>query len=132
AICSYALLTRLFPGRVGHYDPLAVYRLSTPVGYWNGLGITAVLGVLLALGFAVRARRALGCVAAALALLVLLPTLYFTYSRGSWIALAVAVAVALVLDRRRLGLAAGIAVLAPAPAAAVWLASRSHALTRQS
>src|SRR5712691_3781713 len=79
---AYALATRLFPGRVGSYDPLAVYRLSTPIGYWNGLGITAVIGALIALGFALRARRLLGCVPAAASLLVLLPTLYFTYSRG--------------------------------------------------
>ena len=48
AICLYALATRLLPGHVGHYDPLAVYRLNTPVGYWNGLGIVAAMGALLA------------------------------------------------------------------------------------
>jgi hypothetical protein len=132
AVCLYALTTRLFPGHVGHYDPLAVYRLNTPVGYWNGLGIVAAMGALLAFGFALRAHTTVGSALAGLALPVLLLTLYFTYSRGSWVALAAGLVVLLVLDPRRLSTAAGFALLAPAPALTVWLASRSHALTRQS
>src|SRR5262249_26669507 len=65
-------------------------------------------------------------------LLVLLPTLYFTYSRGSWIALGAGIATAIILDRHRIQLATGILALAPAPALAIWLSSRSHALTGQS
>jgi hypothetical protein len=132
AVCLYAVTTRLFPGHVGHYDPLAVYRLNTPVGYWNGLGIVAAMGALLAIGFALRAHTTVGSALAGLALPALLLTLYFTYSRGSWVALAVGLVVLLVLDPRRLSTAAGFALLAPAPALTVWLASRSHALTRQS
>jgi O-Antigen ligase len=132
AVCTYALATRLFPGRIGHYDPLAVYRLNTPVGYWNGLGIVAALGALLALGLALHARSTLGNALAGLTLPVLLLTLYFTYSRGAWIALAAGLALLLAIDPHRLSIAAGIAVLAPAPVLAVWVASRSHALTRQS
>jgi hypothetical protein len=45
AISVYALATRLFPDRLGYYDPIAGYRLSAP------LGIFAVIGILLALGF---------------------------------------------------------------------------------
>ncbi len=132
AVCAYALATRLFPGRVGHYDPLAVYRLNTPVGYWNGLGIVAAIGVLLALGLALHARSTLRSALAGLTVPVLLLTLYFTYSRGAWIALAAGLAVLLVIDSHRLSIAAGIVVLAPAPVLVVWVASRSHALTRQS
>jgi hypothetical protein len=132
AVCVYALATRLFPGRVGHYDPLAVYRLNTPVGYWNGLGLVAVLGVLIALGLALRSRSASGSALAALTAPLLLVTLYFTYSRGAWGALAVGLAVLIALDPRRLSTTAGIVALAPAPALGVLLASRSHALTRQS
>jgi len=132
AVCAYALATRLFPGRVGHYDPLAVYRLNTPVGYWNGLGLVAVLGVLIALGFALRSRGTLGRALAGLTVPVLLLTLYFTYSRGAWGALAFGLAVLIALDPRRLSTTAGLVALAPAPALAVWVASRSHALTRQS
>jgi hypothetical protein len=125
-VSGYALATRLFPGRVGTYDPLAVYRLNTPVGYWNGLGILAVLGALVALGFALRSNHWYGCALASASLLVLLPTLYFTYSRGSWLALGAGLAVALALDRRRLELATGLIALAPAPEHAIWLATRSH------
>ena len=132
AVCAYALATRLFPGRIGHYDPLAVYRLNTPVGYWNGLGLVAALGALLALGLALRSRSAVGSALAGLTLPVLLLTLYFTFSRGSWVALVAGLAVAIAVDPRRLSTAAGIVGLAPAPALAVWLATRSHALTRQS
>jgi hypothetical protein len=128
---GYALATRLFPGRLGTHDTLAAYRLFRPVGYWNGLGITMVIGVLVALGFALRARRPLASALAGASLLVLLPTLYFTYSRGSWIALGAGIATALILDRRRIELATGILALAPVPALAIWPASRSHALTRQ-
>lgn len=130
-ICLYALLTRLFPSRVGTFDPLAGYRLNTPVGYWNGLGITAVLGALLATGFALRAQRRGVAALAAASLLVLLPTLYFTYGRGAWLALGFGLVAALLLDPRRLELATGLIVLGSLPALAVLLASRSHALTRQ-
>jgi hypothetical protein len=131
-VCAYALATRLFPGGVGHYDPLALYRLNTPVGYWNGLALVAALGALLALGFALRSRTVLGSALAGLTLPVLLATLYFTYSRGAWGALAVGLAVLIALDPRRLSTTAGLIALTPAPAVTVWLASQSHALTRQS
>jgi hypothetical protein len=130
-VAGYALATRLFPGRgVGH-DPLAAYRLFKPIGYWNGLGITSVMGALVALGFALRARSLVGSALAAASLLVLLPTLYLTFSRGSWIALGVGLAAAIAVDRRRVELVTGVLVLAPLPALAIWLVSRSHALTRQ-
>jgi hypothetical protein len=132
AICLYALGTRLLPGHVGHYDPLAVYRLNTPVGYWNGLGIVAAMGALIAIGFALRAHTRAASALAGIALPVLLLTLYFTYSRGSWVGLAAGLLLLLALDPRRLSTAAGLVLLAPAPALLVWLSSRSHALTRQS
>jgi hypothetical protein len=129
-VCTYALATRLFPERLGVFDPIAGYRLSEPLGYWNALGIFACLGALLALGFAARADSvAVRCVAAA-SLLVLLPTLYFTFSRASWIALGVGLASAILLDPRRLQLTAAALALAPAPALGVVLAFRSDALTR--
>ena len=84
--CAYALATRLFPGRIGSYDSLAVYRLSTPIGYWNGLGVFAAIGAVVALGFAARGTRPVTRALAAASLLVLVPTLYFTFSRGAWLA----------------------------------------------
>jgi hypothetical protein len=129
-ICTYALATRLFPERLGVFDPIAGYRLSEPLGYWNALGIFACLGALLALGFAARADAvAVRCVAAA-SLLVLIPTVYFTFSRASWIALAVGLAGAIALDPRRLQLIMWTLALGLAPAIGVAVAFRSDALTR--
>jgi O-antigen ligase len=61
----------------------ATRRLAAPLGYSNGLGLFAAIGILLALGLALRFRRPI----LAAPLLVLGPTLYFTYSRGAWLAL---------------------------------------------
>ena len=87
-VSLYALGTRLFPGHVGGaYDPSSGYQLAEPIGYWNALGLLTALAILLALGFAAHghiATRAL----AAVALVVLLPTLYFSFSRGALVALA--------------------------------------------
>jgi O-Antigen ligase len=129
-ICSYALATRLFPERLGVFDPIAGYRLSEPLGYWNALGIFACLGAVLALGFAARADSvAVRCVAAA-SLVVLIPTVYFPFSRASWIALGVGLAGTIALDPRRLQFVTSTLALAFAPAIGVAVAFRSEALTR--
>jgi O-antigen ligase len=128
-ICSYSLATRVFPAAVGRFDASGIYRLSTPLGYWNSLGLFAVIGSLLALGFVARGRTLAARGAAAAALVVLAPTIFFTFSRGSWLALGIALVFMLALDPRRLQSSVALAVAAPAPAAAVLLASRAHALT---
>src|ERR671930_207801 len=128
--CAYGLATRLFPNRIGSFDPIAVDRLEAPIGYTNALGIFAVMGVLLALGFAARGRvpaaRALG----AAALAILLPTIYFTFSRGAWVALGLGLVVVIAYERRRLQLVTGFALASAAPALSVAIASRSDALAR--
>jgi MFS family permease len=131
AASGYGLATRLFPDRLGVFDPVAGYRLSEPVGYWNGLGIFAAIGVVLAVGFAARARTpAVRAVAGAVPV-VLLPTIYFTFGRGPWIALGLAVVAAVTLDPRRLQLL-GVLVVVGAPAAlAVLAASRYEALRHE-
>jgi len=58
--------------------------------------------------------------------------LYFTYSRGGWIALFVGIAIAIALDTRRLQLITTALVLAPWSITAVAVASASSALTHQS
>jgi hypothetical protein len=81
--CTYALLTRLFPERLGLIDPIAGYRLSEPIGYWNALGVFAAMGAILALGFTgLRGREPRSGPRRGL-LLVLIPTIYFTFSRGA-------------------------------------------------
>jgi hypothetical protein len=128
-ITLFSLLTRLVPNRIGVYDQAAVYRLAEPIGYWNGLGIFAVIGTLIAFGFAARAHTLWAGGASAGAMVVLLPTLYFTFGRAAWIALAAGLVFAAVIDPRRLQLLAALLVLAPLPAVAVLLASRESGLT---
>lgn len=128
-ISTFSLLTRLLPDRLGVHDRTSVYRLAQPIGYWNGLAIFAGMGAILSLGFALRARSvALRAVCAAL-MVVLLPTVYFTFGRAAWIALGVGVVAAIAIDPRRLELLAGLLVLAPLPLLAVLFASHRHGLT---
>jgi hypothetical protein len=131
AVSAYGLATRLFPERLGVFDPVAVYRLSEPIGYWNALGIFAAIGTLLAVGFAARGRTYAVRALSGASLVILLPTLYFTFGRGPWIALGCGLLALVALDPRRLQLMTALIVLAPAPALAIWSASRSTALTRQ-
>ena len=125
--CLYGLATRLFPERLGVTDVVAGYRLSAPVGYWNGLGLLAAVAAMLALGLAVDGP-ALARAAAAASLPLLAATLYFTFSRGAWVALAAAVIAAAGLSQRRLAFASALLVQAPPAAAAVWLAYRARPL----
>jgi O-Antigen ligase len=128
-IALFGLLTRLLPDRIGVYDPEAVYRLAQPIGYWNGLGIFAAMGALLALGFAARARTLVVRAVCAGALVLLLPTVYFTFGRAAWIALGVGLVVAVAVDPRRLQLLAALLALTPLPAVGVAVASRQSGLT---
>lgn len=126
----YALATRLFPGHVGGaYDPSSGYQLAEPIGYWNALGLLCALALLLATALTAHARRLATRALAASALVVLLPALYFTFSRGALAALVAAAALQVVLDPRRARLVA-VALVTGAPAAlGVLYASRFHALT---
>jgi hypothetical protein len=125
----YALLTRLLPERLGYIDPVAGYRLAQPIGYWNGLGLFAAIGLILAFGFAARGRNVALRACAAASMVPLACTLYFTFSRGAWIALGAGVVAAIVLDRRRLQLITTLVLFAPGSAIAVWRGSRSAPLT---
>jgi hypothetical protein len=129
-VCLYALLTRLFSERLGAVDVIAGNRLSEPIGYWNALGVFAAAGALLALGMAARARRPVLRALAGASLVVLVPTLYFTFSRGAWIALGAGVLAAVALDPRRLQLVTAILLVGSWAALGVWVGSRSAALTR--
>jgi hypothetical protein len=130
AIAAFSLATRLLPDRVGVFDATTVYRLAHPIGYWNGLAIFTGIGALIAMGFAGRARSIVVRAACAAALVLLLPTFYFTFGRGAWLALAAGVIVAVAIDPRRLQLLASLLALAPMPALAVLAASREPGLTR--
>ena len=129
AVCLDALAGRLFPERFGEWDPISVYRLSEPVGYWNALGVLAAFGLLLSLSLVARSGILVVRLVAAASTVPLALTLYFTFSRGAWLALLAGLVVTLVLDPRRLQLVVTILAVAPWPALAVWIASRSGPLT---
>jgi O-Antigen ligase len=129
ALACYALASRLFPDRIGTFDSVAAYRLSTPIGYWNALGLLCALGVLVAVGLAASTSSPARAAFAAAPVPILLTTLYFTFSRGSFIALGIGLVVAIALDPRRIRLTA-TALTAGVPAALGVLAcSRSVPLT---
>ena len=131
AVACYALATRLFPDRFETFDPITEYRLSEPVGYWNGLGIFCTVGVLIAIGFVAEAKSATARAFAAASTVIMALALYFTYSRGAWLALAAGLVATLVVSPRRLRLVViGLAVALPATLA-VGIASRSEALTNR-
>jgi hypothetical protein len=116
-VCGYGLGQWLFgsPETPLVDDPQVAQRLADPIGYANGLGILAAMGLLLAAGLAARAGRDHATLAAA-AVPLLATTLYFTYSRGAWLALGAGLAFGIALGPGRLQLAA-TALLLAVPAA---------------
>jgi hypothetical protein len=130
-ISAYGLATRLFPERVGAFDSVAGYRLFTPIGYWNALGLFAAIGVLLALGVAARGAGPAARALAAASLPLLACTLYFTFSRGAWLALAAGLIGLLLVSRRRLALVVAVVATGLPAVVAVWVASRSFGLTHK-
>jgi hypothetical protein len=129
ALACYALASRLFPDRIGTFDSVAGYRLSTPIGYWNALGLLCALAVLLAVGLAASTSSPARAAFAAAPVPLLLTTLYFTFSRGSWIALGIGLVVALALDPHRVRLTATALTVGVPAALGVLAGSRSVPLT---
>jgi hypothetical protein len=128
-VATYALCTRCWPSRFSVVTGVAGYRLARPIGYWNGLGILSSVGVVLAIGFLsgrgpMRIRAVAGAVCVPLVL-----TLYFTFSRGAWVALGFGLLVALAAARARLRLLAWTALAAVAPAIGVVVAAHLKSLS---
>ena len=129
-LAAYGLATRLFPGHVGGAYHPSGYQLTEPIGYANALAILSVAGILLCLGFAAHGSRP-ARVAAAMSLVVLLPTLYFTVSRGATGALVAGVATLAIVERDRRRLLVCSAPLAAPAVLAVLILSWFPALTTQ-
>jgi hypothetical protein len=128
-LCVAGLATRLVPDRWGVIDTFAGNRLSQPIGYWNALGLLAGIGVLLALGLAAHADSRWWRALASASVPPLVTTLYFTYSRGAWVAFLIGLLALVVFDRRHLLVLLAAAAAAPFAAIAVWKAATSPALT---
>lgn len=94
------LWRRLLPEAADAVPP--GYRLDHPLTYWNAFGALAAMTAVLGLGLAsdhrehaiVRGAAAGGSVLAGVAM-------YFTLSRGAWLALAVGILALLIMSRRR-------------------------------
>jgi hypothetical protein len=131
-VVAYGLATRLFPDTFGFDDdPFNAYRLAEPLGYWNSFGLLATMGLICAVGVVAHARTARAAIFSAAALPLLSVALYFTFSRGSWVALGFGLVASVALDPRRASLLWSTVVVAPASVAAVALASRQDALTTE-
>ncbi|HEY7381123.1 MAG TPA: O-antigen ligase family protein [Gaiella sp.] len=129
ALCGYGLATRLLPEQLGTFDATSGNRLGDPLGYWNALAATAAIGCILAFGLVARAEPVVVRALSASSLVVLFPTLYFTFGRGGWLALFVALAALLALAPRRLQLITALLVVLPWPALALWLSYEAKGLT---
>ena len=110
-------------------DGLRYHGSSARSDTGTPLGLFAAIGLILALGFVAHARTAPVRALAGASSVVLAGTLYFTFSRGAWLALALGLLSALATTPRRLQLLAAALVVAPCSAACIWLASREDALS---
>jgi O-Antigen ligase len=129
-VCSYALLTKVFPGQFDANDPYA--RLRAPYDYWNAIGLTAAMGVICCLWLgARRAGHALLSALAYPAMGLMLVTLMLAYSRGALVALALGLALWFCLVPLRLrGAAVLLAGVVGAGVVVAWDFSR-HTLTTE-
>jgi hypothetical protein len=119
ALLVPALAYHLLAGR--RRDPFEGYLLSQPIGYANGAGILAALGMLLAVGVVVDAcaTRTRQIAAATVPLLAL--TLELSGSVASWLALGVGFAASLLLEPQPRQLLWTLAAVAPPAALVVGL-----------
>ena len=130
-LCAAGLATRTLPHLFPINPGLDSDRLSYPLTYWNGLGLLAVLTVLLLIGLSASPRETRPVrVLAAGAVPVPAATLLLTFSRGS-ISVAVVGLVVLILrgGPRRL-LSTMLCTLPPA-AAAMTAAYGARALAKR-
>jgi hypothetical protein len=129
-VCVVALGTRLLPREGEGVQAIFLNRLSDPVGYWNALGLLAAMGIVLAVVLAARAHAPVSRALSAATVPVLSATLYFTYSRGGWLALGTGLAAAVAVDPRRLQLLPHVLAMGAVAGVGVWIASGQEGLTR--
>jgi O-antigen ligase len=119
-VCGYALLTKVFPDRLGGEEIVYYARLREPYGYWNAIGLAAALGAIACMWLgARRAGHGLLSALAYPALGIMLVTVLLAYSRGALAALALGLALWFCLVPLRLrgatvlltaGLGAGVVI----------------------
>ena len=124
-VCSWGLAVFLFPSGAApdYFEGRLLYQ---PLGYANGMGALAAMGVALALGISCHARSTGARTIAAGSLVPLVGSLWFSASRGAVTALAIGLAAMIALDPARRRFLATVVVVGPLPMLAVWLGSRSQ------
>jgi O-antigen ligase len=105
-------------------NPIEGKLLFEPLGYANGLGIYAAIGILLSAGFALALRPPLLRLACLAPVGILAPSLYLTGSRAAELSLAAGLVV-LVRFSRRLPRALTVAFAAAAAGAVALVAAAS-------
>ena len=115
----YALARYLLGPR--RQDQFEGHLLNQPLGYANGVGILAALGILLALGISSGTAPRLLRAAAGATVPPLALALQLTGSHASWLALGVGIALAGFLEPAPLRLLTTAAAVAPPVAVLVWL-----------
>jgi O-antigen ligase len=107
------------PGAQAQFLQPLKYRLSFPLGYWNGLGIEVALAFPLLLSLMTSRRSRVASGLAALPLPLLAAVMYLTSSRGAFAAAAVGVVAFLALTPKRWPALAAVVVAGLAGAVAV-------------
>jgi tetratricopeptide (TPR) repeat protein len=131
AVTGYALASRIWPGSIAPDDLYS--RLAQPYGYWNALGLTAAMGVPLALWLG--ARRAGHAAVSALAyplLAGLLMAIFLSFSRGAILAAAIGAILWLAFVPLRLRSVTVLAVSAAGAAPLLLWALTKKAFTESS
>lgn len=129
AIAIYAISVKIFPSLVTNTENLA--RISVPVGYTNAVGLLMALSLLLALGISARGDiQVFFRLLAVAGMPLFFVVLFFTVSRGSFIALAFGLVVYHLFSPLRLR-SFGITVIALLPAMfVVWWGNEQEPLMK--
>jgi O-antigen ligase len=132
AVAGYGLGTYVIFGH--DVNPIQGKLLFEPLGYANGLGIYAAMGILLAAGIFLAVPPIpvqAGCL---VALAILVPTLYLTESRAAWLSLAVGLLILVRFGRRiprLLAAALALGVVAAVTVVAIAVATSEHGVFRR-
>ena len=132
-VCVLAFAGRCFPslgitGSLHTLLPSVDGRLAYPMGYWNGVGIFAALGLPLLASTATGARSPLARAVAIAPLPVIAGVVYLTSSRGGVAVAALGAVALLALAPRRIAVFATFAVAAAGSALVVAALVPRHAL----
>lgn len=123
-VISVGALTLRLREPLAVVNPLAEGRLSEPLGYWNAMGLLAAIGAILAIGAAAHAGRPATRAVATASLVVIMPSLHLTFSRGAWIAFFCGSAVAIALEPRKGRVARTLSSAAPGVLLAIAAAQK--------